>query len=103
MLMEVVTLRYQHHMCCIVLTTECHNSHKQSSSPFTKLYQNFKFTAKLCSHEYPVTFLTAYEQKPFFENLQKKNTHVKVMALETHQHKNISTELIVIIVEREKE
>ena len=28
MFVGVVALRYQHHLCCMVLITECHNSHK---------------------------------------------------------------------------
>ena len=33
MFVGVVPLRYQH-MCCVVLITEWHNSHKHSQSPF---------------------------------------------------------------------
>ena len=35
MFVGVVSLRYQHHTCCVVLITECHNSHKHSQSPLT--------------------------------------------------------------------
>ena len=35
MFVGVVALRYQH-QCCVVLITECYNSHKQSQSPLTR-------------------------------------------------------------------
>ena len=34
MFVGVVAFRYQHHTC-VVLITECHNSHKHSQSPLT--------------------------------------------------------------------
>ena len=37
MFVGVVVLRYKHHTThiCVVLITECHNSHKHSQSPLT--------------------------------------------------------------------
>ena len=36
MFVGVLALRYQHHTkCCVVLITECHNSHKHSQNPLT--------------------------------------------------------------------
>ena len=45
MFVRVVALCYQHHILyCVMLTTECHNSHKHSQNPSTyyQLHMSFK-------------------------------------------------------------
>ena len=51
MFVGVVTLHYQHHMCYVVLITECHNSHKHSQSPLTTSPTKLKLNCVLFSLE----------------------------------------------------
>ena len=72
MFVGVVALRYQHHTTCVVLITECHNSHKHSQSPLTNFQKffNVNYDAVKTNNNQLLYFCS------YFFHFTKENMHV---------------------------